>query len=227
LENKAVADDTADPLLKEIDEELRHERLAKLWQRFGNWIIGAAVAVVAVVAGHQGWKSYQASQREQAFVRYAAAARLAAENNSAAAEKAFAELAASAPAGYAMLARFREAALAAKQGDAARAASLYRRLAADGGLDPSYRELALLLAAFAVADSAEPAALRAEIAGLAAADSPWRHVVREFSALLTLRAGDRDAAREEFRRLAEDAAAPAALKARAAEIVAALGKKEG
>lgn len=222
-----MADDTADPLLKEIDEELRHERLAKLWRRFGNWIIGAAVAVVVVVAGHQGWKSYQTSQREQAFVRYAAAVRLAAENNSAAAEKAFAELAPAAPAGYAMLARFREAALAAKQGDPARAASLYRRLAADGGLDNSYRDLALLLAAFAVADSAEPAALRAEIARLAAADSPWRYLARELSALLTLRAGDREGAREELRRLAEDAAAPAALKARAAEIAAALGKKEG
>jgi hypothetical protein len=227
LENKAVADNIADPLLKEIDEELRHERLAKLWQRFGNWVIGAALAVVVVVAGHQGWKNYQASQRAQASARYTAAVRLAAENNAAEAEKAFAQLAPSAPAGYAMLARFREAALAAKQGDSLRAASLYRRLAADGGLDNSYRDLALLLAAFAVADSAEPAALRAEIARLAAADSPWRHLARELSALLSLRAGDRDGAREEFRRLAEDAAAPAPLKARAGEIAAALGKKEG
>ena len=222
-----MADNTTDPLLREIEEELRHERFAKLWQRFGNWVIGAAIAVVAIVAGHQGWQSHQMSQREQASVRYTAAVRLAAGNNAAEAEKAFAQLAPAAPAGYAMLARFREAALAAKQGDSLRAASLYRRLAADGGLDNSYRDLAALQAAFAVADSAEPQALRQEIARLAAADSPWRHLARELSALLSLRAGDREAAREEFRRLAEDAAAPAALKARAAEIAAGLGKKEG
>ena len=221
-----MADNTSDPLLREIDEELRHERLAKLWQRFGNWIIGAGVAVVVVVAGHQGWKSHQVSQREQAAARYTAAVRLAAGNSAAEAEKAFALLAPSAPAGYAMLARFREAALAARQGDPTRAASLYRRLAADGGLDNSYRELALLQAAYAVADSADPQALRAEIARLAQADSPWRHLARELSALLSLRAGEREAAREEFRRLAEDAAASATLKARVAEIVAALGKKE-
>jgi hypothetical protein len=226
LENKAVADNTSDPLLKEIDEELRHERLAKLWQRFGNWVIGAAVALVVVVAGHQGWKSHQASQRAEASARYAAAVQLAALNNAAEAEKAFALLAPAAPAGYAMLARFREAALAARQGDQPRAAALYRRLAADGALDNSYRELALLQAAYAAADLAEPQALRAEIARLGQADSPWRHLARELSALLTLRAGEREAAREEFRRLAEDAAAPQALKARAAEIVTALGKKE-
>lgn len=221
-----MADNTSDPLLREIDEELRHERLTKLWRRFGNWVIGAGVALVVVVAGHQGWKSHQASQRAEASARYTAAVRLAVANSAAEAEKAFALLAPAAPAGYAMLARFREAALAARQGDQPRAASLYRRLAADGGLDNSYRELALLQAAYAVADSAEPQALRSEIARLAAAESPWRYLVRELSALLILRSGEREVAREEFRRLAEDAAAPAALKARAAEIVAALGKKE-
>ena len=222
-----MADNTDDLLLKEIDEDLRHERLAKLWQRFGNWVIGAALAVVVIVAGHQGWKSYELSKHEAAAAGYAAAVRMAAQNNALEAEKAFAELAPSAPAGYAMLARFREAALALQQGDPARAASLYRRIAADGGLERPYRELALLQAAFALADSAEPQALRQEIAPLAQTDSPWRHLAREIGALLSLRAGDRDGAREEFRRLAEDAAAPPALKARAAEIAAGLGKKEG
>lgn len=222
-----MADNTTDPLLKEIDEELRHERFAKLWRAYGNWMIGAVLAVVVAVAGHQGWKTYQASRNEQAAARYADAVKLAAESNAQGAEKAFAEIAASAPSGYAMLARFREAALAAKQGDAARAADLYRRLAADGTLDRAYRDLASLLAAFAVADSAEPKALRAEIAGLSQPDSPWRFLARELSALLSLRAGERETARDEFRRLAEDPAAPATVKARAAEIASQLGKKAG
>lgn len=226
-----MADHSSDPLLKEIDDELRGERLAKLWQRYGNWLIGAALAIVVAAAGHQGWKSYQASQREQASVRYAAAVRLVADANAQAAEKAFAEIAAQAPAGYAMLARFREAQLAAKQGDAARAADLYRRLAADGSLDRAYRDLAQLLAAYAVADRADPKALRQEIAKLAGADSSWRFLARELSALLSLRAGDRDIARDELRRLADDPDAPATIKARAhdaaAQIDKALGKAPG
>jgi hypothetical protein len=227
LENNAVAENPPDPLLKEIDDELRDERLAKLWRRYGNWLIGAALAVVAAAGGHQGWKSYQASQREQASVRYAAAVRIAAEANAAGAEKAFAEIAASAPSGYAMLARFREAQLAAKQGDAARAADLYRRLGADGSLDRAYRDLAQLLAAYAVADRAEPKALRQEIVKLAAADSPWRYLARELSALLSLRAGDRDIARDELRRLADDPDAPATIKARAHDVAAQIDKTLG
>ena len=222
-----MADDTRDPLLQEIDDELRHDRFAKLWRLYGNWLIGAALLVVVAVAGHQGWRNYQKSQSEAASARYAEAIKLAEANNAASAEKAFADIAASAPAGYAMLARFREAALAAQQGDGPRAAGLYRRLAADGALDQAYRDLALLQAAFAVADSAEPKALRQEIARLAAPDSPWRFLARELSALLSIRAGERDIARDELKRLAEDPATPATLKTRAAEIAAQLGKTAG
>lgn len=222
-----MADNTRDPLLQEIDDELRHDRFAKLWQRYGNWLIGAALLIVVAVAGHQGWKSYQKSQSELASIRYADAIKLATASNVASAEKAFADIVASAPSGYAMLARFREAALAAQQGDTARAADLYRRLAADGTLDQAYRDLALLLAVFAAADSAEPKALRAEIAGLGLPNSPWRFLARELSALLDLRAGERESAREELRRLAEDPTAPATIRARAAEIASQLGKKTG
>ena len=68
---------------------------------------------------------------------------------------------------------------------------------------------------------------RQEIARLTTDASPWRHLARELAALLALRAGERDGARDEFRRLAQDATAPAPLKARAAEMAAALDKKQG
>ncbi len=219
--------ETPDPLLQEIDEDLRHERMVKLWKRYGNAVIGVALAVIVVVAGHQGWRNYDLSRRQDASLRYAEAARLAVQNNAGEAEKAFIALARNAPSGYAMLARFREAALAAQQNDGPRAAMLYRRLAADGGLETPFRDLALMLTALAEADRAEPKALRQEIGRLMADASPWRHLARELAAVLSLKAGEVDGARDEFRRIAEDATAPVALKTRAAEMAAALGKKQG
>ena len=35
-------------LFKEIDEDLRQERFAKLWKKYGPYIISAAVALVLV-----------------------------------------------------------------------------------------------------------------------------------------------------------------------------------
>jgi len=218
-----VADNT-DPLLKEIDEELRHERMAELWRRYGNYLIGAALLVVVAVAGHQGWKSYDASRRQEASRQYAEAARIAAAQD---AEKAFAQMTQTAPKGYALIARFREANLAAQQGDGARAATLYRKLATDGGVESPYRDLALLLAVLNDADRAEPRALRQEIGRLTTDASPWRYVARELAALLLLRAGEDKNAGEEFRRLADDAGTPAGVKTRARDMAAAIGKRQG
>jgi len=38
-------------VFREVDEELRRDRLMALWKRFGPYLIGAAVALVLVVAG--------------------------------------------------------------------------------------------------------------------------------------------------------------------------------
>ena len=50
--------DEQDVLLREIDEELKQERLHKLWDRYGNYAISGALALVIGVAGIKGWQSY-------------------------------------------------------------------------------------------------------------------------------------------------------------------------
>ena len=54
-------------LFREVEDDLRHERLVKLWKRYGAMAIAAAVLIVVVVAGYQVHKSMQDSERmEQA-----------------------------------------------------------------------------------------------------------------------------------------------------------------
>lgn len=216
--------DKPDPLLREIDEELRQERYAKLWKRYGNWAIGGALGVVIAVAGYQGWKTWELSRRTAASDRFAATIELAQSGKLDAAEKAFADLATQGPAGYALLARFQEAQAAQRQGDAKRAAATWRTIAADTGSEPVLRDLALLLAALADANTADPKALSTEIARLAQDDSPWRHSARELLAILAVRSGERDQARDRFQKLADDTAAPQGVRTRAREMAAALAQ---
>lgn len=42
------ADLSQDLLLKEVDEEVRAERLNAWWQKFGSWLVGGALAIVAI-----------------------------------------------------------------------------------------------------------------------------------------------------------------------------------
>ena len=129
-----------------------------------------------------------------------------------------AKLADDANAGYAMLARFREAAMRREAGEAAAALDIYGSLAEDSSIEQSYRDLAVLLLVMTQAESGDPAALSARLAPLAE-DGPWRHTANEYLGILALRQGDTDAARSRFQAVADDATAPAGARARAAELL--------
>ncbi|MGB1911528.1 MAG: tetratricopeptide repeat protein, partial [Candidatus Puniceispirillaceae bacterium] len=53
-------------IFDEIEEELKQDRLNSLWAKYGKYLIGFAVAIVALVAGFQGYKSWQKNTIETA-----------------------------------------------------------------------------------------------------------------------------------------------------------------
>jgi hypothetical protein len=210
-------------IFREIDEELRRDNLGKLWQRYGSYVVGLAVLIVAVTAGVVGWREYQARIARAESVRYAAALELARKNEIGQAADAFALLAKAAGGGQAVLARLQEAALRGKAGDEAAAMAGYKAVAQDASVDAVYRDLAALTAALHELAAGDAKTIIAEIAPLTADDNPWRWTAREVTALADLKAGDTAKAREIYQQLADDLAAPQALRARAAEMAAALG----
>jgi hypothetical protein len=211
-------------IFREIDEELRRDNFAKLWQRYGSWVIGIVLAVVLATAGVAGWREYQLRQQKAESVRFAAAAELAQKNQLADAANAFALLAKEGGSGQAVLARLQEAALRAKAGDASAAIADYKALAQDGSVDRVYRDLATLLAALNELNAADAKSVIAEVQPLTADGNPWRPSALEVTALADLKAGDVAAARDIYKKLADDLATPQGLRARAAEMLVALGE---
>ncbi len=216
-----MADPVEDSLFREIEEDLRQEHWAKLWKRYGTYAAGAVLALVLSVAGYQGWRAYDIATRQSDGERFAAALKLADDKQTQAAAEAFAGLAADATAGYALLARFQEAALLAKRGDPAAA---YAELAQDPGVDAVYRDLAVILGAFNEMNGPGAGDLSARLAPLTADGNPWHHSAKELIAVLAARAGDRTKARALFTDLAADATAPQGIRARASEMLAILGQ---
>src|SRR6478609_11198215 len=97
-------------IFREIDEEVRRDKAAALWKKYGNLLIGLAVAAVVAVAAWQVWL-YREQQASQAVgARLEEALRASRDNRGAEAESILVDLAANAPAGYRQIARFRLAA---------------------------------------------------------------------------------------------------------------------
>ncbi len=208
-----------DDIIREIEEDLRSDRFKRWWQRYQNYVYGAAVLLVVGVAGYEFWQQRQAAARAAEGARFAQAADLADSGDLAGATQALDALARDAGGGYATLARPYEADLLARKGDVDGAVQRYDALAADGGADRQFRDLATLLAAGYRADREDAAALTQRLQVLLGETNPWRFTARELVAVAALRAGNAAEARTGLTRLADDAATPAGIRARAAELL--------
>ncbi len=132
-------------IFREIDEEVRRDKAAELWKKYGWLLTGLAVLAVAAMAGWQFWLYREQQASQVVGARLEAALKASRDGNGSEAETILGELAASAPAGYRQIARFRLAAETAKR-DAAAGATAFDQIAADGSLGQLYRDLARLRA---------------------------------------------------------------------------------
>lgn len=210
-------------IFQEVDEEVRRDQLGKLLKQYGGYLVAGALALVLGVAASVGWREYKAAQQREDSDQFTAAVALAADGRTKEAADVLQVVAREAGDGYALVARFREADLRMKAGDSAAALQIYEAIAADGDVGALYRDLARLLSVMHRIDQGDPEALRKELAPLLQDGNGWRHSARELSGALALRVGDRELAKTEFQRLADDLEAPPSARARAAEVLQALG----
>lgn len=213
----------SDGFIREVDEELQRDRMAKLWKRYGPIAIGVALVLVVGTAGKVGWDAWQARQLEQQGAAFAAAEVALRQNDASAAAEQFSSLAATQRGNVAALAKLREAEARIAGGDNEAALDLLDELARTSGIDPILRDLAAITAAQRRLDTTDPATLQESLAPHMSGDSPFRHSARELAALAALRAGNEAAALEELRQLQEDLATPDDMRRRVAELRAALG----
>jgi hypothetical protein len=212
-----------DEFIREVDEAVRQDQWLKLWKRYGNYVVAAALALLIGTAGGVGWRAWQQNERLDDARRYAAAQQLLREDKPAEAAAAFAALAEDAGSGYRVLARLRAAEAHAEAGDPAAATAILEQLAANDDADPVYRSLGELLAAQRAFAEAQPTAVLTELEPLVGTNDPWRYSALELRALAQMQSGDTAGARQTLDDLLADPLTPPQLGRRAAELLAFLG----
>src|SRR5690606_23227947 len=120
-------------IFREIEEDLRHERLKRAWDRYGIYVIAAAVLVVVATAGWRGYEAWRNAQARASGDALVAALAKAEECDSEAAIRALDELIESGSVGSPVLARFRNARELAQVGTAGEAVALFDAIASGSG----------------------------------------------------------------------------------------------
>lgn len=208
---------------REVQEDLQRDRALKLWRRFRYPLLGLVVAIIAAVVVFVVLEDAGRARREAEAARFAQAVTLLDTGKSTEAAEALTALAAESKDGYAALAQLRVADAKAKAGDVAGAVAALDALAKDNRVERHYRDLATLLAAERLVDSAPPEEIDSRLATLLAPDSPWHALAAELKAAAELRAGRNDAARATLSALIDDRNATTGVRIRARELLDGLG----
>jgi hypothetical protein len=176
-------------LYREVDEEVRRQKLQDLWKRWGNLFVAISLAIIAVVAGYKGWQYWELKRSEDAARTYFAALELAGQGKSDEAVKKFAEITPRAHEGYGVLARMIIAAELAAAGKTEEAVKAYDEIAS-AATEPNLRDPARIRAALLLVDTAGREEIIKRVADLGKPDNVWRNEAREILALAAYRAND-------------------------------------
>ena len=200
-------------IFHEIEEEVRRERYAQLWKRYGDYVIAVAALIILAAAGYQVWRYYQHRANLKASQAYMAAEELMASGHAAQAATAFAKIADTAPPGYASVSRLHNADALLAAGQRADALKLYKKVAA--GDNPLLAAVATLREGWMLADTMPRLQLEALLAPLTPTASPWRFMAREILAFADYRDGKFVLAEKEYQALAANVEAPIGVRQRA------------
>lgn len=211
-------------LFREVQEDLRREQLARLWNKYGVVIIATAVCIVLFVGVYNGYRWYQAKRAMENGAAFYAASVLLDENKTAEAREALTRLSSDGPGSYRALAKFELAAAHAKEGRPGDAVKLYDELAQDGGADAILKDFAKVQGATLRLDEADPAEIAKRLDKIDADSNPWRYSARELLALSAFRSGNTAESEKLFNRILSDPFAPAEIRKRAESMLALLVK---
>ncbi|BCH34221.1 membrane protein [Mesorhizobium sp. L-8-10] len=208
-----------DSFFREVNEEIRQDQAKALWDRYGAFVIGLAVAIVLGTAAFVGYEYWTGTQASRSGDEFAKALALANEGKDDDALAAFAALEKEGYGAYPVLARMRAATVLVDKGDTAGAVSAFDAIANDNSVMASLRDIARLRAGMVLVDNGSYADVAKRVEQLATDANPFRHSARELLGLSAWKEGRAADALKLFEQIVADGEAPRGTRERAALLV--------
>ncbi|MBA4165285.1 MAG: hypothetical protein C0510_11785 [Erythrobacter sp.] len=210
-------------LLREIDDAVRQDDLARFARTYGRPLLGVVIAGVLAFGGYLLWQSREEAAMEAQSEKLVAALDKLQAGDVTDAQALAASLAAEGDGAAATSALMLQAGLAMEQGKRAEAAQLFARISADQDAPPALRDLATIREFTATFDTRKPADVIARLKPLAVPGNPWFGSAGELVAIAHLELGQRDQAGVLFGEIARSEDVPETIRARARQMAGLLG----
>lgn len=215
--------DITDTFVREVDENLRRDRLQDFAKRYGVWLIVAVVLFLGASGGWIYWQHRQAQQSEQQVEQLADVYRDFGAGNTAGAAQKLDQLSGSGSEAVRASAAFGRAALAIEENDHKLAIAKYREIAADKSLPRPFRDLALIRQTALEFDQLKPEEVIGRMESLAKPGEPWFGSAGEMTAAALIKQGKKQEAGRLYAAISKDKTVPDTIRARSVQIASTLG----
>ena len=219
----AIAPDSGESFAREVDENLRRDQATDFAKRFGGWIAGAILLLLAAAGGYLFWQDRQRAAAERHGEELSQVLTDVGTGNTGTAPARLQKLRNADSDGFRAAAMLTEAALAVQQNDRKAAIEHYAAIATDESLPREYRDLATIRRTALDFDSVQPKDVINRLAPLAKADNPWFGSAGELTALAMLKLGRQAEAGRLLATIAGDRKVPASIRDRSAQLATTLG----
>ena len=215
--------DISDTFVREVDENLRRDRMRDFAKQYGGWLIAAVVLFLAASGGFIYWQQYKQQRSEHQVEQLAEVFKTIGSGDTATASKQLDDLSQSGSKGVRATALFTRGAVAIQQNNVKLAIAKYREIAGDDGLPKAYRDAALIRQTALEFDQLQPQETIARLEPLAKPGEPWFGSAGELTALALAKQGKRAEAGQLFAAIARDNTVPSSIRERAMQLAASFG----
>jgi hypothetical protein len=215
--------DITDTFVREVDENLRRDRLRDFFRQNTGWLIGGVVLFLAASGGIIWYQQHREQLAEQHVEQLAQIYKDIGVGNTSKVAPQLDDLSRSESKAVRATAMFTRAAFAVEQNDRKLAVSIYQKIANDSSLPEAYRNAALIRQTALEFDQLQPQQVIARLEPLTKPGNPWFGSAGEMTALALIKQGKSGEAGQLFASIAKDKDVPQSIRERSIQISGSLG----
>jgi hypothetical protein len=215
--------DISDTFVREVDENLRRDRIRDFFRENGAWLVFALILFLAACGGIIWYQQHREDRAAEHVEQLAQIYKDIGTGNTAKAPQQLDDLSNSSSKAVRASAMFTRAALALPQNDQKFANSTYTTIAEDSSFPDAYRNAALIRQTALEFDQLQPQDVISRLQPLTKAGDPWFGSAGEMTALALIKQGKNKEAGQLFAAIAKDKTVPDSIRNRAVQISGTLG----
>lgn len=223
---KREENDAEDAFFKEVSEDIKNENMQKLWDKYGLYIIAVMAIVLTAAVSFETFKSWKVKRNQTWSDTYSYALNLQNQGRYDESKVILDKIQKSNNGIYGDIAKLQTSNILFEQGKNAEALVLLEEIVNDPKANQKMKDMSAIKLASYKLDSAPKEEIITLLAPLSENEGSWKNIAKEMLAMLEIREGNIDGAKNLYQQILDTENLPDGLKLRVQDMLSILNSNQ-